>query len=697
VGRSIEATGPAVARQMINRAYREGDEHQFLREVARNAIEAGATKVQFGIHWPGWHRGPEDWGPVPTGVTLHPHRFRMAIYDNGIGMGEEIGSYMSGLGMSSKQKPTPPPDQGTFDLRDRDEDELHDNFGIGARVSLLPWNSMGVVVASWTAEDPDGKLIWARLNRRTRNYELADLEFEDEVNDVAPAVLFDEFIDGRPPWLGPQEDGTVGSGTMLLLLGETGQEHTYLGPEGAWNNYTALVYLSQRFWTFPEGVEIRIEDPGVPTPEKWEGRIREREPFHGTALDGTLKADAAGDQRVYNAIVHPTLEMAATGQYTTLALPDGGRIHVHLMPEAPKRPNQTGRTNFTGRATAKKPGISVLYDAELYHRRDSGQHYCDFGVAHSDVARRLWITVEPRPAESEYDKLGGVFPTQARTSLSYIPPVEDGARPGGRDLPWKVWSEVFRRDMPEFVADAINSHLSREATEDIDSDVANRVFVELLERWHHTEWIEQAGGTIPGVPTGTRKERRRRTGCPSGGGTHSPGGATGSPPAPQPTEEGSRPVVVGDSTSQSGRLGQTRPVATGLPACRIENDFGEADEDGTPVAVRYSPPSKAYPTGMITIDANFPVLREVFANWKERYHAHDQAEIEKAVGRVYRTMMQCKVGHILHFGKRMHISTSVIQAQYLSATALTTALFGLVDEEAAIHQDAGVKKLKRIR
>src|SRR5215469_7568819 len=62
---------------MVERGYREGTKFQWVRETTINAIEAGATKIEFGV----------EWQAVATkGV------YRRMIADNGKGMSpEEIG------------------------------------------------------------------------------------------------------------------------------------------------------------------------------------------------------------------------------------------------------------------------------------------------------------------------------------------------------------------------------------------------------------------------------------------------------------------------------------------------------------------------------------------------------------------------------------------------------------------------------
>ncbi|MGY2061604.1 hypothetical protein ACW9HQ_42595, partial [Nocardia gipuzkoensis] len=220
---------------LIERSYREGDDTQFLRELVQNGLEAGATKIQLGIHWPS---AAPDWkvegAPEDYTFTIYPKRYRLVYYDNGHGMGESMLTYMTRL--------------LDLDSKGQASGDLHGNFAMGVRVSTLPWNKAGVIVASWTHECPVGQLIWLRYVADSTEalgyYEAATLEWENPDGtvkraEVAPADLFEEFISGRPEWLGypTRGGGPVGTGTMFLFLGNTGQEHTFLGPDGNWNTH----------------------------------------------------------------------------------------------------------------------------------------------------------------------------------------------------------------------------------------------------------------------------------------------------------------------------------------------------------------------------------------------------------------------------------------------------------------------------
>ena len=106
-------------RHLVERAYRESGELQYLRELVVNSIEAGATRIEFGPEW--------------NAVKGHGV-YRLMVADDGNGMGpDELLRFLNTFGGGGKPI-----------------GDLHENFGVGAKTSLLPWNHEGVVVLSWT-------------------------------------------------------------------------------------------------------------------------------------------------------------------------------------------------------------------------------------------------------------------------------------------------------------------------------------------------------------------------------------------------------------------------------------------------------------------------------------------------------------------------------------------------------------------
>ena len=108
---------------LIERTYREGGTFQWVRETYVNSAEAKATRVDYGIEW----QGVENHGV-----------YRRLIADNGRGMtGDELVAFFNTFGGGGK------PIGG-----------VHENFGVGAKTSLLPWNRYGMVVISWVDGEP---------------------------------------------------------------------------------------------------------------------------------------------------------------------------------------------------------------------------------------------------------------------------------------------------------------------------------------------------------------------------------------------------------------------------------------------------------------------------------------------------------------------------------------------------------------
>ena len=87
---------------------------QYIRELLLNSIEADATHIEFGPEWQG----------VETeGV------YRLMIADNSKGMTpSEIENFTNTFGAGGKSI-----------------GNAHQNFGVGSKLSLCPWNHAGVV------------------------------------------------------------------------------------------------------------------------------------------------------------------------------------------------------------------------------------------------------------------------------------------------------------------------------------------------------------------------------------------------------------------------------------------------------------------------------------------------------------------------------------------------------------------------
>jgi len=156
-----------------------------------NALEAGSTRIEFGPEW--------------NAVAKHGV-YRLMVADKGRGMNpDELLRFLNTFGGG---KPI---------------GEAHENYGVGAKTSLLPWNHKGVVVVSWTKENPDGAMMWLARDPASGQYGARKIETPDGFEEVVRP--FGEWRSVRPDWL--QEQGTV-----VVCLGNTGKEDTYLGRDG---------------------------------------------------------------------------------------------------------------------------------------------------------------------------------------------------------------------------------------------------------------------------------------------------------------------------------------------------------------------------------------------------------------------------------------------------------------------------------
>jgi hypothetical protein len=102
---------------LLEREYRNAPAYQWARELVRNGVEAQARTIEFGVEW----------------EAVKARRvYRLQYADDGMGMShDDLRDYMRTLSKGSKMVGGP-----------------HDNYAMGCRMTLLPWNPTGVVVIS---------------------------------------------------------------------------------------------------------------------------------------------------------------------------------------------------------------------------------------------------------------------------------------------------------------------------------------------------------------------------------------------------------------------------------------------------------------------------------------------------------------------------------------------------------------------
>src|SRR5262249_10540705 len=153
--------------------------------------------------------------------------YRRYIADNGEGMDpDELIAFFSQIGESGKHVGT-----------------RWDNLGWGAKLNLIPWNPLGVVIASY-AEPWDGAVIPIRKN--PDGYGLRTFETADGPTHVVEPY-FDEDLGVDLAELGPdwvREEG----GTVILCVGSEEYPDTILGDPNKEEGKTKAVnqYMNTR-------------------------------------------------------------------------------------------------------------------------------------------------------------------------------------------------------------------------------------------------------------------------------------------------------------------------------------------------------------------------------------------------------------------------------------------------------------------
>jgi Histidine kinase-, DNA gyrase B-, and HSP90-like ATPase len=182
------------ASHFVNRMFEACGNYQWAREFLKNALEAGATKVEFGIEW----QAVEKLGT-----------YRRTIIDNGCGMSkDELLRFFSTLGDGAKRI-----------------GGIHDNFGVGAKIASLPWNPEGVVVISY--KDGKPSMIQIELDPDSADYQLVEFQSERGTAYVINPADVDWGEDINWSVIAPEWART--NGTTIILLGSEEASDTILG------------------------------------------------------------------------------------------------------------------------------------------------------------------------------------------------------------------------------------------------------------------------------------------------------------------------------------------------------------------------------------------------------------------------------------------------------------------------------------
>lgn len=326
----VQITG---ASNFVNRMFEAAGPYQWARELLKNAEEAGATRVDFGIEWQ---------AVAALGV------YRRTVVDDGRGMSpDELMAFFSTLGMSGKRV-----------------GGVHENYGVGAKIATLPWNPKGVVVVS--TKKGKRSMIWMVLGKNG-DYELVEFEQPGGRRVVVEPAVVDgvDWSKVVPAWAAEH-------GTAVVLLGDSAYPDTAAGhPRAGGTDLRGVArYLNSRFWDLAK-IDVRVEELRNAARAKWPKSA----------------ADTDDATRVNRRRVRGARHYAETGAQSGVVEVASGKVRIHwyLAGDKPAVHTYAQETGYT----------AVRYAGELYQLSALKAHYRWFGVAEAAVQQRLTLVVEP--------------------------------------------------------------------------------------------------------------------------------------------------------------------------------------------------------------------------------------------------------------------------------------------------------------
>lgn len=625
----------AGTQHLIERTYRESGAFQWVRETYKNAEEAGATRVEFGIEW----QAVENLGV-----------YRRVIADNGSGMSpEHLVEYFNTFGGGGK------PIGG-----------LHENFGVGSKTSLLPWNPAGMVVVSY--QDGDAAMIEVQRDPATGEYGLRLHTAEDtETGEESLEEVVEPYEDDERgcDWSAVKPAWIKDHGTVIVLLGGDPGEDTVLGDRSREEQDIKGIstYLNRRIWEIPDGVEVIVDELRNNSRGDWP---RNEEEGHGSqpkvGVDRRTNSRTIRGAEFYITYPSKTFEKGKLAHSGSVDLPSGSEVLWYLW---------DGDRPAIQSYAAQGGYIGALYENELYDVVSHQATYRSFGITEREVRSKVWLIVRPPKAGADNGR-HGVYPRTDRNSLL----VKGGPDAGG-PLPINEWAREFSTIMPKPLVDAINKARAKGGGSITDKAWRDKLADRFGSRWRIPKLRARKGGPVSVDSTQSGGSARTRIKKVKPASARQSGGSGGT--------EG--------AVNTGAKSGSVKAVKTtvggGIPTFRKVGS--DAVEEGM-LAV-WQPNDPTEPNGVVLINVDHPVLRAEIEHWASQYPDHLAEEVGKEVANVYGEMAVAKVAHSEHL--KGIIPAADIEEQLRSPAALTMALLGLIGEEAVLAPRIGGKFSKK--
>jgi len=620
------------ARHWVNRMYEGCGTFQWARELLTNSIEAHATRVHFDVEW--------------QAVKSHGV-YRRMIVDNGDGMdGEELLQFFKDLGEGGK------PIGG-----------VHDNFGVGAKIALLPWNPEGVVIISYKSGTPS--MIWMELDEDTGEYEIKEFD----VDDALRCVINPEEIawpDNDVNWAALRPEWVADHGTLVVLLGSRDHPDTFIGnPEADEAHMKGLAkYLNTRFWTLPE-THVTVTEFSYREKARW--------PTASTGDEARVYTRTVRGAKYFVCDYQSKSDTVGTplddGELTL----DEGRVKAHWYLWEGARPSGI-------HPYAQKNGyIAVRYKNELYDLTSRKHHFRWFGIVESAVQQNVTIILEPRHLD-EGGIRWGVHPDQSRNRLNFT----GGGERGGL-VPLAQWAEEFADDPPLPILDAIRAERGNLSGEIEDDEYRKRLQEKFGDRWRIRKRLINERGSEPGSAVsgaaGPQDEEFTDD-------HDDPGAEPGPGPAPGPRRRPKNTKLVPLALDQGRDRSSLVDSPVDVPRYELKN---ASDFEQPWHLAMWVPNDPAGPTVFINVDS--PILQEAVEHHQLQFPDHLAEEVATIVRKTIGEIASCKVAHAQKL--TAEISEEKLNQEYRNEAALTVALMGLMAEESLIARR--LKQLGRKR
>ncbi|MEV3934378.1 hypothetical protein AB0K52_00140 [Glycomyces sp. NPDC049804] len=632
---------------LIRQAYEAGGKYQWAREAWKNSQESGATRIEFGIE---------------TQALQNLGVYRRVILDNGMGMSpEEMPDFLTTFGGGGKPI------------------SLDENFGQGFKSSVLPWNPHGVVVISYTRDNPDGSMLWIEQVRSgdyaLRSYPILDEDYDEYMKDVV--VPHDDPEAGcdwsklRPDWMT--------TGTIMVLMGSDRTSDTMNGdPEKGETGRGIVKYLNERLLNVPKTeagpIETRVYDLEI---RKSKGARRETQDVTYDLPNGTT---VALHQRMVRGLSHYIPESAIKG--TVVVDAHGTVVEWYHVPEEHRAVN--GSDDYI----SQKPVVTVEYHDEAFHSSGAKSRYRQFGIT-DELMQRTWLIVRPPAYSEKRPTAWGVLSQASRNML--IPK-------GGRDLPWDEWGDAFYAQFPEELAEIRDRLREQDSTHSSPDSAKNleRILDALNPRFKAARVLSNSMGSVKGYPSDRIKVRPAASRLP-----RPASGGSGTPPRPgtRPEAEGPRTPIIPAATGLA--VGVSTNVRGGYPGF----DWGKFDPDEAKHLARFDAKDTVslgdgtVLQGVVYLNRSHPVFVQETTYWQNAvWPKADPERVRQLVEEVYG---EEAVAHVVHAqrlngvyvgddedGKPVRIDNGDVES-LLSPEALSGSLLGLVNVQQRIITRGG--------